>query len=221
MSHFPSSLAAINAIMAFSAMFAAGIMYRRTRNWGWLLFIVWVLLATSHVFEQLVDPFNSGVRPANAVPTWRQSWWIFRPYLDRLTLAISVLAIAIDPNKNSESTEISNYLRLVIGWIVPAVMVGVACTVALPYLIFIAIGGTHTSGFAAAGGGWFALLGGYIVTIIYIYLSLPGFALSIISYGDEDSKTYMKKAAIVQVLTYFVAACLFAGYIAIIKAMKS
>jgi hypothetical protein len=99
--------------------------------------------------------------------------------------------------------------------------VGVACTVALPYLIFIAIGGAHTSGFAAAGGGWFALLGGYIVTIIYVYLSLPGFAFSIIRYGDEESKPYMKKAAIVQMLTYFVAACLFAGYIAIIKAMKS
>jgi len=210
----------VKVIMALSAVLASCVMFRRTRNAGWLIFVAWVMIAVSNVFEHYIDPFNGGVRPMSAIPQWQRDWWTARSFIDPLLLCISMLFIAFGKREDKLDTPQSSG-QILIGWLVPAFSVGFVCTIAFPYLMFILIGGTKAEGFAAAGAGWFAMLGGYMITVIYVYLSLPSFAFSIIRYGDRDSTAFMKMSAVVQICTYLVSAASFAGYIAIAKAMKS
>lgn len=111
-----TSLVVVKAFMAFSAVFAAGVMFRRTRNVGWLVFVIWILLATSYIFEQCVDPLGGGGTPANMIPKWKRNWWSTRTYLDPLALAISVILIAVG-RRDGNSIEETGFLRIIIGWL--------------------------------------------------------------------------------------------------------
>jgi len=210
----------VKLVMALSAILAAGVMYRRSHNPGWLFFVAWVMIATSNIFEHYIDPFNAGGTPMHMIPKWKRDWWTVRSYIDPILLCLSMLFIAFRKHEAHQDT-LKNCGQLIGGWLVPTFFVGFIGTIAFPYLMFVVIGGTKTEGFAAAGAGWFAMLGGYMIIVIYVYLSLPSLAFTIIRYGDRDSMTFMKRSAIIQLCIYVASAASFAGYIAIAKNLKS
>lgn len=203
----------IKAIMAFTTVLAAAIMYRRSKNIGCLVFVAWVMLAVSPVFEFFIDPFNAGGTPMAMIPKWKRDWWTARTYVDPVLLSISALFIAFRHNKDQLDDTPNSSGQLLIGWLSPAFLIGVISIKVLPLLVYIIIGGSRSDGFAAAGAGWFAMLGGYMVVVIYTYLSLPSFAVAIIKFGNREITSYMKLSTVIQIITYVISAVVFKGYL--------
>jgi len=101
-----------------------------------------------------------------------------------------------------------NYVRVIMGWLIPAAIGWAIYDVALYVAPFIAFGNARAGVISSANhAGIVSAFGGFFMMgRLYIALSLAGCALSIIRYGDQEWIPYMKKTATVQLSTLALAA---------------